>query len=387
MPQGLKARSPDLHGPARMATHNQPPVFAQRDESRRWRSGENMLAAVPGARLQAGMAAGLWPLRFRCKADDLRLGLLGNLQAEERLPRGDVAGVAGAEGLLLLRAEGLGVLGGDGRLQLFGHRLVHRVEEVGQLEFLALGRLTHRDDAHRPAQVRAGLRETEIRQRPVLLPGGEPEIGEMAGHILHRVGLVGPRLGSRREHHGDQGFHALRRRSLWRQPSRPLPPLRGDEPSQAFVDFCRLPPETESAACGVEGRQGNDRLLEPSHFCPRYQTPFGNAMRREIAFPTAGVSAGRSRMRARTQTLHPRETEFRPRGRFPNGVWERGQNEGNEGNSPRRCPARRSRRRTSRLFVAEKTLAERSVPRFIPGVFPTAPISAPNLCPTHPAGL
>ncbi len=33
-------------------------------------------------------------------------------------------------------------------------------------------------------------------------------------------------------------------------------------------------------------------------------------MRREIAFPTAGVSAGRSRVRARPQTPRPRETEF-----------------------------------------------------------------------------
>ena len=103
--------------------------------------------------------------------------MLRNLQTEKRFPGGDVAGRAGVEGLLLLCAEGLGVLGGDGRLQLFEHRLVHRVEEVGQLEFLTLGRLAHRDDAHRPAQVRAGFREIEIRQRPVLLLGGEPEIG------------------------------------------------------------------------------------------------------------------------------------------------------------------------------------------------------------------
>ena len=48
---------------------------------------------------------------------------------------------------------------------------------------------------------------------------------------------------------------------------------------------------------------------------PRYQTPFGNAMRREIAFPMAGVSAGRSGMRALPQTLPPRETEFRWQGR------------------------------------------------------------------------
>src|SRR6266571_1712476 len=58
-------------------------------------------------------------------------------------------------------------------------------------------------------------------------------------------------------------------------------------------------------------------------FPPRYQTPFGNAMRREIAFPTAGVSAGRSRRQARPQTPHPHETEFRPQGRaqteFGNG--------------------------------------------------------------------
>ena len=74
------------------------------------------------------MAAGLWPLRFRRKADDLRLGLLGDLQAEKRFASGDVAGAAGAEGLLVLRAEGLRVLGGDGCLQLFEHRLVHWVE-------------------------------------------------------------------------------------------------------------------------------------------------------------------------------------------------------------------------------------------------------------------
>ena len=112
------------------------------------------------------MGAGLWPLRFRGKADDLRLGLLRNLQTEKWFPGGDVAGIAGAEGLHLLRAEDLGVLGGDGRLQLFEHRLVHRVEEVGQLEFLTLGRRAHRDDAHRPAQVRAGLREIEIPTGP-----------------------------------------------------------------------------------------------------------------------------------------------------------------------------------------------------------------------------
>ena len=33
-------------------------------------------------------------------------------------------------------------------------------------------------------------------------------------------------------------------------------------------------------------------------------------MRREIVFPTAGVSAGRSQVRARPQTPLPRETEF-----------------------------------------------------------------------------
>ena len=35
-------------------------------------------------------------------------------------------------------------------------------------------------------------------------------------------------------------------------------------------------------------------LIPPRPFTPRYQTPFGNAIRRKIAFPTAGVPAGRS---------------------------------------------------------------------------------------------
>ena len=47
--------------------------------------------------------------------------------------------------------------------------------------------------------------------------------------------------------------HALRRRSFWRQPIRPLPPLRGYEPGHEVVDLCRLTPETESASCGVDG--------------------------------------------------------------------------------------------------------------------------------------
>ena len=45
------------------------------------------------------------------------------------------------------------------------------------------------------------------------------------------------------------------------------------------------------------------------HACsaPRYQTPFGHAMRREIAFPTAGVSAGRSGCAPTRRLIFPRK--------------------------------------------------------------------------------
>ncbi len=59
---------------------------------------------------------------------------------------------------------------------------------------------------------------------------------------------------------------------------------------------------------------------------PRYQTPFGNAMRREIAFSTAGVSVGRSRRQAGPQTPHARETEFRPKGHSQTEFGNEGQN-------------------------------------------------------------
>ena len=46
----------------------------------------------------------------------------------------------------------------------------------------------------RPAEVRLGLGEVEVGERPVLGLAGEPEVGEVVAHVGHDVRLVGDQI-------------------------------------------------------------------------------------------------------------------------------------------------------------------------------------------------
>src|SRR5262245_12322942 len=132
----------------------------------------------------------LRPFGFRVEVDDARLRLLRYVRAQIGFFGGFVTGIASLDGLLVGVAELRGVLFFDRLLDLAHQRVIDRFQDAAQIHLAGLG-LSNRNDAHRPFQMRPRFIEIELRQRPILLLPGEPEIGEMITDILHRMRLVG----------------------------------------------------------------------------------------------------------------------------------------------------------------------------------------------------
>ncbi len=99
-----------------------------------------------------------------------------------------MAGVAARKHLCVCFRKLRAVFLADGLMYLLQSRFLDGVEDVCESDVLALWVFAHGDDAYGPTQVRTGLGPVKLRQRPVLLLGGKPEIGEAASFSKSSTG-------------------------------------------------------------------------------------------------------------------------------------------------------------------------------------------------------